>query len=356
MSTVTHIPFFLFLLGTLSDPRGEQCSLAAPSISSTAPGTLGLRPLKLHQLESGWLGLVSADGRIQFRCPSGQWSAVKRLPVDVTARSVSAGSGILLEGTVINADGSTILLVGIDGGIRAKWTLPNIPDHVHSLAIWRDEYWATVSAWWEDPPLNGLLELLPGGKVVQKEGVPPVARQGDITLPQGAMLYFGPAGERIFCVPHECHHDGPCHYSYCYRRDDVTWLEYGHWLDEVVPCGEYLLEQEFAVGQVDHFSYKNNGTLIRSISDGKKVAFARTGAASVIVCGGSDDFLIVDSTVRSISLKTGRTNWAVSIPRTLGRGVAAAPTGGCVVGLTSRDVFLVICPNESGRMVMTITK
>jgi hypothetical protein len=276
---------------------------------------------------------------------------------EVTAIA-SAGSGILVAGVKQYPPGPlvyTVFLVGIDGRVRDTWTLPD--GVFHSIAAWKDTRWATISGYaWRASP-NGLLELLPGGKIVRYAGIPAVKVDVRDEVPWNAVLHLGPAGERIFCVPYEC---GPdfCHYGYCYRGDGgkVAWLEYGHWLGKVVLCGDYLLEQEVALGSLDHLLFTKNRTVVRRISDGARVGSVKTGQGGTIACAGPNELLVANAAVTSVSLPTGRRQWSVPLSQRAGYVVAVARAGTCTIALTGRDAIVSICPGVGEKMVITITR
>src|ERR1019366_1031430 len=98
-----------------------RCSLEKPALrwsDSDEAQWAGFGALGLVELENGWLGLAAADGGVQFRSPTGEWSAVRRLPVDVVGRVESAGLGLLVVGEVLLGQGSKVFLVGLDGRIK----------------------------------------------------------------------------------------------------------------------------------------------------------------------------------------------------------------------------------------------
>ncbi len=350
----------LLLVADISTAPGARCSLEKPALSWIGPkgaDTLGFEPLSLLALGDGWLGLAAGNGGVQFRSPTGEWSNVRQLPVDVVLKVESAGSGLLVAGAVLLAEGWKVFLVGVDGRIKETWNLPDNPFYVQSLATWRDTYWATVSeGWWTRPSPNGLLELLPGGKVVRHADIPKTEEDGHLVVPWDAVLYFGPTGEKVYCVPHECQHDGPCHYGYCYRKDKVAWREWGHWWWLPVPCGDYLLEQEVAVRE-PHFSFSRNRTVVRRIRDGVQVASVRTGADTGITCAGPDEFLLnAGKSITSFSLPTGRRRWSVQVAKRAGSVVTLARAGTCTIALTHRNFMVSICPGADERMVTTVTR
>jgi len=350
----------LLLLANLPTAPGAHCSNEKPALSWVGPDgadTLGFEPLTLLALEDGWLGLVAGNGRVQFRSPTGEWSEVLQLPVDVVLRVKRAGSGLLVAGAVLLAQGWKVFLVGVDGHIKETWDLPDNPFYVHSLAVWKDTYWATVSeGWWTRPSPNGLLELLPGGKVVRHADIPKTEEDGHVVVPWDAVLYFGPTGEKVYCVPHECQHDGPCHYGYCYRSDKVAWREWGHWRWLPVPCGDYLLEQEVAIPD-EHLSFSRNRTVVRRIMDGVQVATVRTGPDTGIACAGPDEFLLnAGKSITSFSLPSGRRRWSMPVPVRAGNVVQLARAGTCTIALTDRDAMVTICPGVGEKLVTTVTR
>jgi hypothetical protein len=276
--------------------------------------------------------------------------------VDVVIAAESAGTGLLVAGAVLNEDGWRAFLIGTEGDIRDTWDLPGNPFLVHSLAVWKDTYWVTFCDQWSRPPPDGLLELVPGGKAVRRAEIPPTEEDGHVVVPWDAVLYFGPAGERIYCVPHECRHDGPCHYGYCYRNDKVVWREWGHWWFLPVPCGDYLIEQEFVVPD-DHLSFTHDRSVVRRISDGVQVATVKTGPRSAVACAGPDEFLLnTGKSVIGLSLPGGRRRWSVPIPPQVGAVVQLARAGTCTIALTSRNAMISICQGSGPQMVTTITR
>jgi hypothetical protein len=372
---MTALQILILLIAEISAAPGGRCSLDE-EVLSTSSGRCSLEKpalrwsdsdeaqwagfgaLGLAELENGWLGLAAADGRVQFRSPIGEWSAVKRLPVDVVRLVESAGLGLLVVGEVVLAHGSKVFLVGLDGYIKETWNLDE-PFNLHSLAVWRDTYWATGSDLWSSSPEGKLLELLPGGKAVRHADIPKTQEDGKTVVPWDAVLYFGSAGERVYCVPHECRHDGPCHYGYCYRKDKVAWSEWGHWLGRPVSCGDYLLEQEFAVPAAPdlHLSFPRNRTVVRRIADGTQVAAVRNGAGGSAVCAGPNEFLLnTGDSISSFSLPNGRRRWSARVPARAGNVVTVAKSGNCMIGLTHRNAMVSICPDQRQRMVTTITR
>ena len=354
------LQILLLLVAAGSAAPGDRGSLEKPAFSCKGGRMGDPLPFGLVALADGWLSLVGTTGRVQLRSPTGKWSEVLQLPVDDVPASASAGSGsgILVAGVKHYPPGPsvyTVFLVDIDGRIRDTWTMPD--GVFHSIATWKDTRWATISDYsWTAFP-DGLLELLPGGKIVRHAGIPAVKVDVRNEVPWNAVLHLGPAGERIFCVPYECRPDF-CHYGYCYRGDGgkVTWLEYGHWLGQVVPCGDYLLEQEFALGSLDHLLFAKNRTVVRRISDGAKVGSIKTGQSGTIACAGPDELLVANAAVTSVSLPTGRRRWSVPLLRRAGYVVAVARAGTCTIALTGSDAMVSICPGVGQQMVTTITR
>jgi hypothetical protein len=353
---MTWFQIFMLLVADIAAAPGARCALEKPTLSWNDPDTWNNRPLRLRALQDGWLGLVAADGRVQFRSPTGEWSEVRRLPVDIALAVASAGIDLLVAGEVFHAKGVTVFLVGTDGSIKETWKVPDDPVLVHSLVAWKDTYWATASGgWWTQPSPDSPLEFLPGGKVMRHADVPKTEIDGHMVAPWNAALHFGPSGERVYCVQSECQHDGPCHYGFCYRKDSLSWREWGHWWYQPVSCGDYLLEQEFVIPD-NHLSFPRNRTIVRRISDGTKVATVRTGTDD-IVCASPDEFLLNSGkSVASLSLPSGRRRWSVPVPARAGNVAEAARAGTCTIAITDRDAMVSICPGVGDKMVTTITR
>jgi hypothetical protein len=350
VSAMTWLQVFTVFAAGLSAAPGDRPSLEKPALSLRGEDWgLGHPELKLVALDDGWLGLVARNGKVQFRSSAGKWSAVQRLPMDAILISASAGAGILVTGAKLNENGPTrILLVGIDGHVKETWEVPDWV--VSSLAYWKDTLWATVAEKWTSPSADGLLELLPGGRVERHRGIPETVEDGQTVVPWDAQLLFGPSWERVFCVPEECRHDGPCHYAYCYRRDTVTWLEYGKSCAHVVACGGYLLEPEGVSPDFHGLKHRQNQVVVRRIADGVKVA--SVGTAGVVACGGPDEFLVGDRSIAAFQLPSGRRLW--SVPVGAGGVETMAQTGACTIALTTRDQMIRIC-RDDGRPVVTRT-
>ena len=357
---MVRLPLLLLLLVEAPAASNDSGPLDKPTLSWKRAFDGRYTVFRLLSLEDGWLGLVATKGQIQFRSPAGRWSDVLQLPIDDDVRATaSAGSGILVAGKRYNpasASAGTVFLVGIDGHIRETWTLPE--GVFHSIATWKDTRWATISnyAWRAFP--DGLLELLPGGRIVRHVGIPVVEVDVRKEVPWNAVLHLGPAGERIFCVPHEC---GPdfCHFGYCYRGDGdkVVWQEFGRWWFQPITCGAYLIEQEYSAGWVDHLHFPKNRTIVRRISDGIKVGSMKTQEGDSAVCAGPDEFILnKGDSVTSLSLPGVRRRWSVPVPKRAGNVVTLARAGTCTIALTNRGSMVSICPGADGKMVATITR
>jgi hypothetical protein len=354
-----RLPLLLLLLADAPPSSRDSGSLDKPALSWKSAYVGRSTVFRLMPLKDGWLGLVATKGKVQFRSPAGEWSEVFQLPVDEVRAVTSAGSDILVAVEKECPNGQSVdmvLLVSVDGRIHESWTLPE--GVFHSIATWKDTRWATISdyAWRAFP--DGLLELLPGGKIVRHAGIPAVEVDVRNEVPWNAVLHLGPAGERIFCVPHEC---GPdfCHFSYCYRGegDKVVWQEFGQWWSQPDTCGEYLLERGFAAGWVDHLLFSKNRTVVRRLSDGAKVGSIRTRQGDSAACAGPDEFLLNQGdSITSLSLPTGRRRWSVPVPKRAGNVVALARTGTCTIALTHRNFMVSICPGADEKMVTTVTR
>ena len=338
-----------------SAASADSASLEKPALSWKNARVGDAPRFELLALADGWLGLVATKGKVQFRSPTGKWSDVLELPTDDVRSIASAGSGILVGGERHASLDPTVFFVGIDGRIGETWNMPH--DVLHSVAAWKGARWATVSGYfWRASP-DGLLELLSGGKVVRHAEIPAVKVDVRFEVPWNAVLHLGPAGERIFCVPHEC---GPdfCHYSYCYRGDGdkVVWQQFGRWWFQPVPCGDYLIEQEYAVPD-RHLSFPRNRTIVRRITDGVQVATVRTGADTGISCAGPDEFLLnAGKSITSFSLPSGRRRWSMPVPVRVGNVVQLARAGTCTIALTDRDAMVSICQGVGEKMVTTVTR
>ncbi len=355
-----RLPLILLLLVEAPAASHDSGPLDKPTLSWKSAFVGRSTVFRLLSLEDGWLGLVATKGQIQFLSPAGRWSAVLQLPIDDDVQATaSAGYGILVAGKKYNpasAAAGTVYLLGTDGRIHETWTLPE--GVFHSIATWKDTRWATISdyAWRAFP--DGLLELLPGGKIVRHAGIPVVKVDVRNEVPWNAVLHLGPAGERIFCVPHEC---GPdfCHFGYCYRGDGdkVLWQEFGQWWYQPITCGDYLLEQEFALGWVEHLRFPKNLTIVRRISDGAKVSSIKTQLGDSAVCAGPDEFLLnKGGSISSFSLPSARRRWSVPVPKRAGNVVTVARAGACTIALTKRGSMVSICPGADGKMVTRTTR
>jgi hypothetical protein len=296
---------------------------------------------RLLTLSDGSLALIARD-RLQFRSPAGKWSEVVKLPLDYVIESASDDSGVLVSGDqpVSPPYVTMIFLVGVDGQIRETWKLPD--ECIYSLAAWKGQRFATG--------LRQTFELLPGGRIGRDLVTPTVVRYGygpdgslaeQPIVPQWFHLYLGPEGEKVYCVSQQCHHDGPCHYAYCYRRDQVSWDEFGRWSQPPVGCGDYLLEPETS-GSADYYlPHHHNRTVVRRMADGIKIASVKMAQDSVIACGNDDEFLVADTSIKAFQMTTGRRLW--SVPVRSGTAVAVARANDCVVALTNRGKEQHVC-------------
>jgi hypothetical protein len=296
---------------------------------------------RLLTLTDGSLALIARDG-LQFRSPAGKWSEVVKLPLGYIREDASDDSGVLVSGMkpVSPPYVTAIFLVGVDGQIRETWELPD--KSIYSLAAWKGQRFATG--------LRQTFELLPGGRIEKGPEIPTVVRYGygsngrlgrGPIVPQWFHLYLGPDGAKIYCVSQQCQHDGPCHYAYCYRRDHVSWDEFGRWSQPPVGCGDYLLEPENS-GSADYYlPHHHNRTVVRRMADGIKIASVKTTQDSVIACGGDDEFLVADTSIKAFQMTTGRRLW--SVPVRSGAALAVARANDCVVALTNRGKEQDVC-------------
>jgi hypothetical protein len=237
-----------------------------------------------------------------------------------------------------------IFLVGVDGQIRETWELPD--ECIYSLVAWKGQRFATG--------LRQTFELLPSGRIGKGPETPTVVRYGygpDHSLaeqpivPEWFHLYLGPKGEKVYCVSQQCHHDGPCHYAYCYRRDQVGWDEFGRWSKPPVGCGNFLLEPEISGSRDYYLPHHHNRTIVRRIADGIKIASVKTARDSVVACGGEDEFLVADTSIMAFQITTGRRLW--SVPVQSGTAVAVARANDCVVVLTNQGREQDVCRQAS---------
>jgi hypothetical protein len=313
-------------------------------------------------LDNGSLALVTNGGTVQFRSAIGEWSSVVQLPFKYVYSSAPDEDGVLVAGSRpankeemdailskidpnremapsfrehAHAEVALILSISIDGHIRRRWAIPNAA--VQSLASWGGRRWATI--------LRGVVELLPTGEVSDSEEQPTVERQihgrRQQVVPADIQLFIGRSGERIFCAPEECDHDGPCHYAACFRRDQPSWHSAGHWTSDPIACGSYLLEPE-RKGSNGDLRHDRDRLTIRRLADGVETASISLEQNVVVTCGGShNEFLIAGATVQSYEPATGRRNWSVRIRS--GRATAIARAKDCVVVLTSRGKQQNIC-------------
>lgn len=300
---------------------------------------------RLLTLSDGSLALI-ARNRLQFRSPAGKWSEAVELPLDYVIESASDDSGVLVSGDQPGSPPyvTTIFLVGVDGQIRETWELPD--ECIYSLVARKGQRFATG--------LRQIFELLPGGRIEKGSEIPTVVRYGygsngrlgrGPIVPQWFHLYLGPEGAKIYCVSQQCHHDGPCHYAYCYRRDQVSWDEFGRWSQPPVGCGDYLLEPENS-GSADYYlPHRHNRTIVRRVADGIKIASVKTAQDSVIACGGDDEILVADTSIKAFQMTTGRRLW--SVPVRSGTAVAVARANDCVVALTNRGKEQDVCRQAS---------
>jgi hypothetical protein len=327
----------------------EEQPLDRPTISLSETYEGPSSAMTLLPLRGGFLALVAADGRLQFRSQAGLWSDVMKLPVDHILQIAIDDSGVLLSG---NKEGgphhpwlTQVFLVGTDGQVTETWGID--PQSVRSLATRKGSRWATSD--------STLLALLPGGKYEAGPEIPKANRDGRTISTRNARLYFGREGECVYCIPEICEHDGPCHYAYCYRQDQVNWVEFGRWTKHPILCGNYLLEPEGWKYLEDHLPHHHQGTVVRRIADGVEVASVKMDRRSVVACGGDDEFLIADTSIKAFHLTTGRRLW--SVPVRAGTAVAVARTGDCVIALTNRGKQQNVCrepilspnPNTSGQ-------
>jgi hypothetical protein len=317
---------------------------------------------RLLTLSDGSLALIATDGRIAFRSPAGKWSEVVKLPFKYVYRSASDDSGVLVVGsrpatspevTAIlsgidpedkmspsfrehaHPEVAVILHLGVDGQISKTWEIPNAI--VQSLATRNGRLWATK--------LRGMVELLPDGRVEERLDVPTVVRhehgRETSTMPASLFLYLGQTGERVFCAPEECDHDGPCHYGYCYRRDELSWEQHGKWTEEPTICDGHLLEVERSADPKTYPKHDQNRVVVRRITNGSEVVAVKMEKRSVIACGGDDEFLIADKSIKAFQVTTGRRLW--SVPVRSGSTVAVARAKDCVIALTNRGKQQNIC-------------
>jgi hypothetical protein len=305
-------------------------------------------------LADRWLGLIAVDGKAQLRSPTGKWSDVIDLPIERVVAAASDGSAILVAGETPGPDESRralVLSLGIDGHVHARWEMP--VSLLQSLAAGQNGRWATGYIGFnghQGPKV--LWALLSGGKIEPRDEIPTIVEDGQDVVPWRVFLYLGPSQEKIFCVPQTCQHDLPCHYALCYRRDKVAWNKYGRWVARPVLCGDYLLEQELPMTFVRFLPHSHSRTVIRRISNGTKVGSVATGPDALLSCAGPGTFVAADTSVRAMSLSSGRRQW--SVPIRAGHAVAVAQAGDCTIALTDRDEMMSIC-SVNGRPVVATT-
>jgi hypothetical protein len=288
----------------------------------------------LLPVKDGFLALVAPNGKLQFRSPAGQWSEVVKVPVQHILQSAVDDAGVLVSGNNEDEKVTRAFAVGVDGRVTETWEIA--PELVRSLATWKGSRWAASD--------RKLLALLPAGKYETGLEIPKALLPDGHTIPAlYARLYLGPDGERVFCVPEICEHDGPCHYGFCYRRDQANWEEFGKWTRNPISCGAYLLEPEGSpmalMSILPH--HQHFGTVVRRVADGAKVASVKMKKNSVVACGGDNEFLVADTSVKAFQLTTGRRLW--SVPVRSGIAVAAGRALDCVVVLTDRGKQQNVC-------------
>jgi hypothetical protein len=296
---------------------------------------------RLIPLHDGSLARLRFDtNSLQIRSPAGEWSPVMTLPLDYVSKNEADDEGLLVVGEKLEARKphvDAVLLLGPDGKEIDRWEFPN--DGVRSVASRAGRRWATL--------MNRMVELLPGGKtelVFQPLPAPPDvgSEHGKkVQTRTSARLQLGPSGERVFCVPEESHHDGPCHYGFCYRNDNVIWNESGTWTEIPLVCGDYLVEPERRWSRGTYPLHHHHRIVVRRISDGVKVAAAPVQPSTVVECGAPGAVLLADTSVRAVQLSTGRRPW--SAPVRSGHAVAIAQVGGCTTVLTNRGMMTNIC-------------
>jgi len=295
---------------------------------------------RLVPLRDGSIALVGGDPRLQIRSPAGEWSPVVRLALEYVANYEADDQGLLVVGEEVGTSklrGTVVLLLGVDGEKIDRWEFPN--DGVRSVASRAGRRWATL--------MNRMVELLPGGKtelVFQPLPAPPDGGSEHgrkVQTRTSARLRMGPVGEQVFCVPEEAYHEGPFHYGFCFRNDQVVWNESGTWTEIPLVCGDYLVEPERRWSRGTYPLHHHHRIVVRRISDGVKVAAAPVQPSTVVECGAPGAVLLADTSVRAVQLSTGRRPW--SAPVRSGHAVAIAQVGGCTTVLTNRGMMTNIC-------------
>ncbi len=295
---------------------------------------------RLIPLHDGSIALLGGDPRLQIRSPAGEWSPVVPLALEYVANYEADDQGLLVVGEEVGTSklrGTVVLLLGADGKKIDRWEFPNAG--VRSVASHAGRRWATL--------MNRMVELLPGGRtepVFEPLPAPPDvgSEHGEkVQTRTSARLRLGPSGERIFCVPEESHHDGPCHYGFCFRNDQVIWNESGTWTWLPLVCGDYLVEPERRWDRGTYPLHHHHRIVVRRISDGVKVAAAPVQPSTVVECGVPGAVLLADTSVRAVQLSTGRRLW--SAPVRSGHAVAIAQVGDCTTVLTNHGTMTNIC-------------
>jgi hypothetical protein len=108
-----------------------------------------------------------------------------------------------------------------------------------------------------------------------------------------------------------------------------------------VGCGNFLLESEISGARDYYLPHHHNRTIVRRIADGIKIASVKTTKDSVVACGGEDEFLVADTSIKAFQTTTGRLLW--SVPVRSGKAVAVARANDCVVALTNRGREQDVC-------------